>query len=79
SDTVIPLHTAAQQTLAVERLAEVTVEEDDDSEPAVVADILTAREPEPEPDPAPSKSKKGRRASVPSWDEILFGAGQPDS
>lgn len=77
SDTVIPLHTAAQQTLAVERLAEVIVVEDDDREPAAVADILTVREPEPEP--APSKSKKGRRASVPSWDEILFGAGQPDN
>ncbi len=26
-----------------------------------------------------SKSRKGRRASVPRWDEILFGAGQSDA
>ena len=29
--------------------------------------------------PARSKSRKGRRASVPRWDEILFGAGQSDA
>jgi hypothetical protein len=40
--------------------------------------------PQPEP-PAPAteaargKSRKGRRASVPRWDEILFGAGQSDT
>lgn len=29
--------------------------------------------------PAPKKSgRKGRRASVPSWDEIMFGGGRPD-
>ena len=37
-----------------------------------------------EPTPVPSeatraKSRKGRRASVPRWDEILFGAGQSDA
>lgn len=30
-------------------------------------------------EPARSKSRKGRRASVPRWDEILFGAGQSDA
>ena len=35
--------------------------------------------PEPEPATARPKSRKGRRASVPRWDEILFGAGQSDS
>jgi hypothetical protein len=32
-----------------------------------------------EAEPAPKKSgRKGRRASVPSWDEIMFGGGRPD-
>lgn len=30
-------------------------------------------------EPARAKSRKGRRASVPRWDEILFGAGQSDA
>jgi hypothetical protein len=30
-------------------------------------------------EPAPKKSgRKGRRASVPSWDEIMFGGGRPE-
>lgn len=36
----------------------------------------------PAPSPAEAargKSRKGRRASVPRWDEILFGAGQSDT
>jgi hypothetical protein len=42
----------------------------------------TASEPEgtEAPTEAPrSKSRKGRRASVPRWDEILFGSGQSDA
>ena len=39
----------------------------------------SAPEPAPEPATARPKSRKGRRASVPRWDEILFGAGQSDS
>lgn len=35
-------------------------------------------EPEP-PAPAPRRGRKGKRASVPSWDEILFGSREPDS
>lgn len=37
-------------------------------------------EPEPDPDPPPRRSvrKKGGRASVPSWDEIMFGGGKPE-
>lgn len=35
------------------------------------------RDGEPAPEPS-AKGKRGRRASVPSWDEILFGAGQPE-
>ena len=37
-----------------------------------------AARPEGDPAAAPAKGKKGR-ASVPSWDEILFGTRQPDS
>lgn len=36
-----------------------------------------AAEPDPEPEPAPRPKKRGR-ASVPSWDEIMFGSG-PES
>jgi hypothetical protein len=36
-------------------------------------------EEEPQSEPAPKKTtRKGRRASVPSWDEIMFGGGQSD-
>ena len=43
---------------------------------------IEAETPEAEPEPAPDnggKGRRGRRASVPSWDEILFGAGQSDA
>jgi hypothetical protein len=36
-----------------------------------------ADEPEPEP-AAPRPARKGRRASVPSWDEIMFGGGKQE-
>ena len=39
-----------------------------------------AQEAESEPSPDNGgKGRRGRRASVPSWDEILFGAGQSDA
>lgn len=51
----------------------------DDAAPAIAIDHAT-EEPEKAPsEPARGKSRKGRRASVPRWDEILFGAGQSDS
>ena len=66
--------------MVVEREAIEVVEVDEVvevvEEAATVTEISAAREPEAEP--APTKGKKGRRASVPSWDEILFGAGQDD-
>jgi hypothetical protein len=35
--------------------------------------------PEPDaPEPTPKKKGKGRRASVPSWDEIMFGGGRSE-
>ena len=51
-------------------------------------DVEPAPEPEPEPEPEqpageetpPRRSvkKRGGRASVPSWDEIMFGGGKSD-
>lgn len=35
--------------------------------------LIPAPEPEPEPEPAKPKRTKKKRASVPSWDEIMFG------
>lgn len=53
-------------------------ESSDASSPAITTD--RAEEPEKTPtEPSRSKSRKGRRASVPRWDEILFGAGQSDA
>ncbi|MDQ1104333.1 septation protein SepH [Nocardioides zeae] len=54
---------------------------DDAPAPAAAED---APEPEPEPAPAPTRTprrpaRKGRgRASVPSWDEIMFGGGKAE-
>ena len=60
-----------------------------DASPAIASDRATdeqapdthvADEPEKTAsEPARGKSRKGRRASVPRWDEILFGAGQSDA
>ena len=83
-EKVVPLRssrTSARQTVVVERetIEVVDVEEVVEvvEEAATVTELSTAREPETEPAPT-TKGKKGRRASVPSWDEILFGAGQDD-
>jgi hypothetical protein len=44
-------------------------------EPEAEADV----EPEPEPEPERKPARKGRgRASVPSWDEIMFGGGKQE-
>ena len=37
-----------------------------------------AEEPAEEPEPQKKAGRKGRRASVPSWDEIMFGGGRSD-
>lgn len=82
-EKVVPLssaRSASKQTVIVEReiveIDETEISVDVDHE-ATVSDMSSVREPEPEQ--APTKGKKGRRASVPSWDEILFGAGQNES
>ena len=79
-EKVVPLRnarSAVRQTVVVEReiieVDEVEIIDHVDAEESNVTEIAPPREPES------PKGKKGRRASVPSWDEILFGAGQPDA
>ena len=55
---------------------------DDESDvvpPATTADHAADEAGASPSEPARGKSRKGRRASVPRWDEILFGAGQSDA
>ena len=48
-------------------------------EPQTEAEAEPEPEAEAEPEPAPKRpAKKGRRPSVPSWDEIMFGGGKPE-
>lgn len=87
-DKVVPLHSArsaARATLIVAReepepdveiIDVVDVEIDEQGELIDVVESIEVIDIQPE---QPTKGKKGRRASVPSWDEILFGAGQPDA
>jgi len=63
------------------RLVAVPEQEDEStSEPSVASDSLDSRQdtltlpmPDSPASPAPKKRAKTKRASVPSWDEILFG------
>jgi len=65
---VIDVVEVAEEVVVEERLAEVT-------------SIKGATKPQPEPAAKPAASRarsKSKRASVPSWDEILFGGGKDD-
>ena len=86
-DKVVPLHSARsagratlivareEPSVDVEVVDALVIDPEDEGQVIEVVEIV-----EVDADPAPSgKGKKGRRASVPSWDEILFGAGQPES
>jgi len=86
-DKVVPLHSArsaSRATLIVAReepASEVDVidlVDIDDEQDALIesGEVVEVADLEPT---QPAKGKKGRRASVPSWDEILFGAGQSDA
>jgi len=87
-DKVVPLHSARSASRAtlivareepepeVEIIDVVDIEMDEQGELIEVVESIEVIDVEPE---QPAKGKKGRRASVPSWDEILFGAGQPDA
>ncbi len=65
-------------TQATERPVELGSEADEPDLPEVRADEPEQASPEP-PEPVEEKParrpRKGRRASVPSWDEIMFGGG----
>ena len=70
-------------TQATERPAAPVTEQPATEEPVAeqsAADEPVADEPEAEPEPQPDTgrrgSKKKSRASVPSWDEIMFGGGK---
>lgn len=76
------------ETVVVEVEVEEVVVEVQERAPARGVDQLfdqddapAAPAPEPEPDVAPARparSGRGKRAPVPSWDEILFGSKKPD-
>ena len=85
-DVVVPLR-ANTSTVTLERenpqeTIASDVPEPAEESPRETSPAPTPVEPSSESDvtpPARSKSRKGRRASVPRWDEILFGAGQTES
>jgi len=86
-DVVVPLRSTS--TVAIERQTPPATEADtppaseavDGSAPAETppADSQEPAAEEHPPTVARGKSRKSRRASVPRWDEILFGAGQTDA
>jgi hypothetical protein len=84
STVSLPREEAAQSAPAVEKTTEPDAPETS-ATPAAGDSGAPSQDTEPsEPTPVPSeatraKSRKGRRASVPRWDEILFGAGQSDT
>jgi hypothetical protein len=63
------------ETEEPETRVEPEVVAEEQSPPAAEAEDTTPPE-EPEPKPA-AKSRKRKRASVPSWDEIMFGSPTP--
>lgn len=90
ADVVVPIRPSSS-TVSLPR-EEPAAPEGTPIEDALIEDALIDDAPidDVPPEPAPSdvaddapagraKSRKGRRASVPRWDEILFGAGQNDS
>ncbi|MFZ4510104.1 MAG: septation protein SepH [Candidatus Nanopelagicales bacterium] len=84
STVSLPREEAPQSAPAVEKTTEPDASETS-ATPAAGDSDAPSQDTEPsEPTPVPSeatraKSRKGRRASVPRWDEILFGAGQSDA
>lgn len=93
-DVVVPLRpTTATVSLPREEAEPAQEEAPTETASADAADIVTptpaadsdadshaSEDVEKAPaEPARAKSRKGRRASVPRWDEILFGASQSDA
>ena len=92
-DVVVPLRpTTSTVSLPREEPEPAPVAAKPDVDPEPADDVTAAAQPthadandapeeseQAQPEPARVKSRKGRRASVPRWDEILFGAGQSDA
>ena len=68
-----------ESTAAPAAAPSITSDEDGDTPTAPGPDDNTAEPAKPATDAGRAKSRKSRRASVPRWDEILFGAGQSDT
>ena len=78
-DVVVPLRSATI-TVPREEVAVPAAEAAPAAPPAAADDAAPpAADADETPAPARTKSRKSRRASVPRWDEILFGAGQSES
>lgn len=83
-DVVVPLRPSTS-TAAMARPTQAVKEPSRDDTPVEHAKASDSEQEQPVPvvdDAAPAargKAKKGRRASVPRWDEILFGSGESDS
>jgi hypothetical protein len=78
-DVVVPLRSTTV-ALPREEPAAPTAEVTPAPAPATDDEVASPAEAIDEtPAPTRSKSRKSRRASVPRWDEILFGAGQSES
>jgi hypothetical protein len=90
-DVVVPLRPSTSTVTLPREQAETSPADPEDNDQGSPADEGPAEAPPADLAPTPaepvappvegarSKSRKGRRASVPRWDEILFGAGQADS
>lgn len=80
ADSALPVEEPLDQELPLDAFF-ADEPESDDPEAREDAAEAAAAEPEPEPDPEPEPptrrpvAKKKGRASVPSWDEIMFGGG----
>jgi hypothetical protein len=84
STVSLPREEAPQSAPVVKKATEPDAPETSATHAASDSDAPSQDTEPSEPTPVPSeatraKSRKGRRASVPRWDEILFGAGQSDA
>lgn len=81
-DVDTPLEAFLGDETPTEKQAPVPAEPEPVAEPAVVEAPAAEVEPEPaeeaQPKPAKKSSARRKRASVPSWDEIMFGGGKQD-
>ena len=79
-DVDTPLEAFLGDETPTEKQAPVPAEPEPIAEPAAVESAAAEPEPAEETQPKPAKKSTARRkrASVPSWDEIMFGGGKQD-